>query len=69
MIMIAPVRPPETGACRVGRRWRQARGFVAATLLNQPQAPTGPPIAAWKAWAFVGWLVLVTAVFGVSMLR
>jgi hypothetical protein len=66
--MIAPLRPPETTAGRVSRRLHQARDFVASTLLRKPSADVGPPIAAWKAWIFVAWLVIVTATFAVSML-
>ncbi|MCX7428273.1 MAG: hypothetical protein NTW96_21920 [Planctomycetia bacterium] len=64
--MIAPLRPPDTTTRRVSRRLYQARDFVAATLLRPPPE-SGPPIAAWKAWAFVAWLAVVTVAFAVSM--
>ena len=67
--MIAPVRLPETTARRASRRLRLARHFVAATLLRHSAEAAGPPIAAWKAWLFVGWFVLVTVVFGLAMMR
>jgi len=67
--MIAPARPPETTTRRASRRLHQARDFVAAALLKQPSVESGPPIAAWKAWAFVAWLSIVTAAFAASMMR
>jgi hypothetical protein len=66
--MIAPLRPPETTVGRVSRRLHQARDLVASTFLRQPSPDLGPPIAAWKAWTFVVWLVIVTAAFAASML-
>jgi hypothetical protein len=67
--MIAPLRPPDTTAERASPRLHEARDFVAATLLRQPPAESGPRIAVWKAWAFVAWVAVVTAAFAVSMLH
>ncbi len=65
--MIAPLetkserRPPG-----VSPRLRAARSVIAAMLLGDATMPA-PPIAAWKAWLFVAWLLATGAAYAVSM--
>jgi hypothetical protein len=66
--MIAPAsqtdgRPPSRGL-------RYARRLVASTLLRRrlPGWGNSAKIAAWKAWLFTAWVVVVTAVYGAYML-
>ncbi|HQU42714.1 MAG TPA: hypothetical protein PK867_07870 [Pirellulales bacterium] len=40
--------------------------MIAAMLLGDATMPA-PPIAAWKAWLFVAWLLATGAAYAVSM--
>jgi hypothetical protein len=61
--MIAPSRlteevPPESGL-------QSARQMVAAVLFEHqtPRARNVPRLPAWRAWLFVGWILLVAGVY------
>jgi hypothetical protein len=43
---------------------------VASTFLDPRSEPgeNAPPVAAWKAWAFAGWVVAVAVVYFATML-
>jgi hypothetical protein len=67
--MIAPLRgyqPPQSddqGPLRDAHRW------IAAKFL--PEESSAPdkvrPIASWKSWLFVAWILFVTAVYFANM--
>jgi hypothetical protein len=61
--MIAFIKPPEESAASPARQ--HAHRLLAATLLCPPSgySDSAPPLVAWKAWLFVGWLA-VAAVWG-----
>jgi hypothetical protein len=61
--MIAFIKPPEESTKSPARR--RTRRLLADTLLprRSGRPDSTPPIAAWKAWLFVGWLALA-AVWG-----
>ena len=48
---------------------RRARRLAASSLLSQesPPARSTPPVAAWKAWLFAAWVVVVTGVYFAHM--
>ena len=56
--MIAPLRNPDSSETDSLTR---ARRYVADTLLSRRvhRAAAVPAIGSWKAWLFVGWLILV----------
>ena len=56
--MIAPLRNPPSHETDSLTR---ARRYVADTLLCRrvQRSAALPAIASWKAWLFVGWLILV----------
>lgn len=64
--MIAPLQTEAEPASEASSRFAAARAAVAAILLRDAQAPA-PPIAAWRAWLFVGWVGLVTVVYALVM--
>ena len=65
--MIAPIR--ETEAPRRSPAIRRAYRLVAGRLLKRGAVPDdAPPVPAWKAWLFVGWVVVVTTVYFAYML-
>ena len=64
--MIAPIRETKSKKQMTGRSIGTARQWVAATLCRGRVEPM--PIAAWKAWLFLGWIIFVTYRFGASML-
>jgi hypothetical protein len=67
--MIAPLREPGGSNSSVeSEPLRVARRIVAAALLKSEDCAPAPRIAAWKAWAFVGWLTLTALAYGASML-
>jgi len=66
--MIAPLRESTTTAPDERRRLAEARCYVATILPTRPEGDRDPAVAPWKAWALVGWLVLVTAFWAASML-
>lgn len=59
--MIAFIHPPEESPPR--SPLRRVHGVLGAALLPSRTASDGdaPPIAGWKAWLFVGWLLAVVA--------
>ncbi len=68
--MIAPIRQSDPETVEVRRRMKRARRVVASTLFSAPapaQAPA-PPIPAWQAWLFAGWVVVVAVAYCTSML-
>ena len=48
---------------------RRARRMVASALLEQESLPqsSAPRVAAWKAWLFAVWVVVVTACYFAHM--
>ena len=66
--MIAPLRqtepePPSSGLQRARR--------AVATLLferHREHSPDPPAWPGWKAWLLAGWITLVLAAYGASML-
>ena len=68
--MIAPLRLPEPHTGRRRRRLHEARRVVAAALLDpQPHSRERVPrIPAWRAWAFVAWVAVVTGLYFASMI-
>ncbi len=68
--MIAPLDQASPKAARRRGRLRRARRLVASTLF-EPHVDLGrdiPPIAVWRAWAFTGWLLIVTGIYLATML-
>ena len=68
--MIAPRRQTDSDTARAGWRLRRARQIVASAFFEKhPQlAGNAPPIPAWQAWLFVGWVVITTVVYFGTML-
>jgi hypothetical protein len=66
--MIAPWRDANSTACGRDPRLREAHKYLAASICTEPREDSGPAVAAWKAWLFVGWMVLATALWATSML-
>jgi hypothetical protein len=68
--MIAPLEQADAERAETRQRLRLARRFVASTFLGHRSEPgeNAPPIAAWKAWAFAGWVVTVVVVYFATML-
>ncbi|MBN1587898.1 MAG: hypothetical protein JW888_00120 [Pirellulales bacterium] len=66
--MIAPLRLPETPTRERHGRLREAREYLATTVLGGHREERGPAVAAWKAWTLVGWMVVATAFYAASML-
>jgi hypothetical protein len=64
--MIAPLQTETERSPAESGRFAVARAAVAAILLGNTEAPA-PPIAAWKAWLFVGWVAFVTVAYGLLM--
>ncbi len=67
--MIAPLRPVETAPPETETQLRRARRLVARTLLGATADPHDrpPPVAAWVAWLFAGWVVLVAVLYFLAM--
>ncbi len=65
--MVAPI--PRTDDPSRSRRHRHAHHWVAGTLLRPRagRAMSGPPVAAWKAWLFAGWVIAATSVYAATM--
>ena len=68
--MIAPLDQMDPKTAELRRRLRKARRLIAARFLRHDADPTdeAPPISAWQAWAFVAWILIVTAVYFATML-
>ena len=64
--MIAPLQTEADDSPAASGRWVTARAAVAAIFIHDAQAPA-PPIAAWKAWLFVGWVAFVTVAYALLM--
>jgi len=65
--MIAPIERPKAPASSPGIL--HARRLVASALLKQRPRPAegAPSMAAWRAWLFTAWVVVVAAVYFVCM--
>lgn len=59
--MIAPLR--DTTVSPSKRKLLRARMAVASALLPARKPATAPPLAAWKAWLWTAWIVLIAALF------
>jgi hypothetical protein len=61
--MIAPVRAPHRRPRESANSLATARRAVAAALLgrNTPQPDPSSPLSNWRAWAFVVWVLAITA--------
>ena len=46
-------------------RMRRAHRMVATRFLTQDAEPHGnpPPVAAWRSWLFVAWVVVVASTY------
>jgi len=68
--MIAPLRQIDPEMTRRRRRLRHAYRVVASTFLPESSQPADnpPPVSAWRAWVFAGWVAIVTVVYFVTML-
>jgi len=68
--MIATPRQISPEAVETRRRLHRARHVVASTFFRHDSESMErvPPISAWRAWLFAGWVVLVTAVYLATML-
>jgi hypothetical protein len=64
--MIAPIREPNTAA--PPRRLGEARHYLSTTLFDRTVEAHGSAVASWKAWALVGWMMVVSLCYGASML-
>ncbi len=69
--MIAPLDQASSEATRRRGRLHRAHRLVASTLFERPatENPDVPPIPAWKAWAFSGWVAIVTGIYLATMLE
>lgn len=67
--MIARLKEADPQAVHRRHRLMQARKAVAATLLEQSQRdrPEAVPLAAWKSWLLVTWMVVCAAFFFARM--
>jgi hypothetical protein len=68
--MIAPWhKPSDEGDTLVRRRQLAvARRVIAAALLPQGEGQLRPPrTAAWRAWLWLAWMLVVTAIYGYFM--
>jgi hypothetical protein len=67
--MIAPRRPfgSRTSAAQAMRR---ARRIVAESLFSEAHdvRPAARPIASWKGWLFLAWMLVVAAGYAASVL-
>jgi len=68
--MIAPLDQMDPKTTELRRRLRQARRLVAATFFRHEADRTdhAPPVPAWRAWTFVTWVVIATALYFATML-
>jgi len=68
--MIAPLGQGNTDTAESRRRLSRARRLVAFTLFQCHSQPSEnvPPIPAWRAWVFAGWVVIATGVYFATML-
>jgi len=68
--MIAPLGRTDSERAKRRRRLHGAHRLVASVLLAHASEPTenAPPVAAWRAWLFAGWVLLVTGVYSAAML-
>lgn len=67
--MIAPFREVDTEIAESPGRSSGVRQIVAAMLeRKRPPEDTPPPMPAWRAWMFAGWVVVVTAVYFATMM-
>jgi len=66
--MIAPLRLPETTTSERYGRLREAREYLATTVIDGAHEDRGPAVASRKAWMLVVWMVVATALYATSML-
>ena len=68
--MIAPLGQGNTETVELRGRLSRARRLVASTFFQHHSEPSenAPPIPAWRAWIFAGWVVIVTGVYFATML-
>ncbi|NQT12267.1 MAG: hypothetical protein HQ582_05940 [Planctomycetes bacterium] len=68
--MIAPLDQASSKAARRRGRLHRAHRLVASTLFERhvDSSRDVPPIAAWRAWAFTGWVLVVTGIYLATML-
>ena len=68
--MIAPLHQIDPETAKTRRRLREAYRVVTSAFLPRRTRPTdnGPPISAWRAWLFAGWVIVVTTAYFASML-
>ena len=68
--MIVQVHKPDPKNVERFDRLRRARRIVALTFFarDRQSGETTPPIAAWRAWLFAGWVVLVSGAYFARML-
>ena len=68
--MIAPLDQMDPKTFELRRSLDQARRLISATFFRHDADPTdhAPPVSAWRAWAFVAWVILVTALYFAMML-
>jgi hypothetical protein len=67
--MIAPLRPADDQRTETRRRVHRAKRLVGSLLVekSRPEAAGPPRIAAWLAWLFALWVVVVVAVYVAHM--
>jgi hypothetical protein len=68
--LIAPLRSTDPEPTEAGWQLRRARRLVLAVLLKYApeRAEEGPPVSAWRAWLFAGWVAAVTGIYFAVML-
>lgn len=68
--MIAPLGQGNTDTVESRRRLSRARRLVAFTFFqyHSQRGENVPPIPAWRAWIFAGWVVMVTGWYFATML-
>ena len=68
--MIAPLGQASPEATRRRGRLFRAHRLVAWTFFERRAEATRdvPPIPAWRAWTFAGWVVIVTTIYLATML-
>jgi hypothetical protein len=66
--MVAPIQHKDKPA--PSSAMRRAHRLVASTLLSQAPAADGAPrVAAWKAWLFAAWVVVIAAAYVAHVAR
>ena len=68
--MIAPLKQIDVETTRTRRRLQLARHVVASAFYPHAAEPAdrAPPVRAWQAWLFAGWVVIVAGVYFATML-